>query len=187
MKNKGLIITLSVIGEHYVKDALAATAVAATCGVRTEAIIKGLATFCGVRRRMDYKGKFAGSDVYDDYAHHPAEIKTTLSGAKKMGYSRLWCVYQPHTYSRTSLLYDEFIDVFKESNINIIFADIYAARETNKWGVSSKQLAKDIPDSFYFSTNGEIVEYLRKNVGEKDAIIVMGAGDIYHIFDKMGL
>ncbi len=180
-------IELGVMGEHYVMDAIAAATAGFSCGISEEGVKKGLLAFNGIRRRMDYRGKFNGADVYDDYAHHPVEIKSTLKSAEKLGYDKIWCVYQPHTYSRTAALYDDFVSVFNEVDANMIFADIYAAREVNEWGVTSEKLSSDIKDSKYFSSHEEILEYLKENVRENDAVIIMGAGDIYCIFDKMSL
>lgn len=180
-------IDLSVSGEHYVRDALAAAAAAASCGIGKDGIIKGLATFAGVHRRMEYRGKYFGADVFDDYAHHPKEIRSTFSAIEKMGYNNVWCVFQPHTYSRTATLYDDFVSAFSEYNINVILSDIYAARETNQWGVSSEKLADDISNAHYFGTYNEILSFLKSGIKEGDSIIIMGAGDICSILGEMGL
>ena len=180
-------IELGVMGEHYVMDALAAAATGFTCGITDDGVKKGLLTFNGIRRRMDYRGKFEDADVYDDYAHHPTEIRSTLKSAEKLGYDKIWCVYQPHTYSRTAALYDDFVSAFNDVESNMIFTDIYAARETNEWGITSEKLASDVEGSKYFSAYDEIIGYLKQNVSKNDAIIIMGAGDIYCIFYQMGV
>jgi len=180
-------IDLSVTGEHYVRDALAAAAAAASCGISKDGIIKGLSSFTGVHRRMEYRGKYFGADVFDDYAHHPKEIRSTFSAVEKMGYNNVWCIYQPHTYSRTATLYDDFISAFSDYKVNVIFSDIFAARETNKWGVSSEKLAEEIPGAKYYSDHEGIIGFLKSNVKDGDAVIVMGAGDICSILEEMKL
>ena len=134
---------------------------------------------------MEYRGSFttasgASVPLFDDYAHHPTEIRATLSGAKEMGYKRVWVVFQPHTYSRTASLYDEFAKSFV--GVNAVFAPIYAARETNEWGVTSEKLAEDA-GGLYFPTLGEIAGYLRKELRDGDMLIVMGAGDVIKLDD----
>ncbi|MCI8386946.1 MAG: UDP-N-acetylmuramate--L-alanine ligase [Clostridiales bacterium] len=173
-------VKLAVTGRHNIMNALASAAAADICGVAPEAISRGLASYAGAKRRMELKGSFttesgASIPLYDDYAHHPTEIRATLSGAKSLGYDRVWVVFQPHTYSRTSSLFDEFAGSFY--GVNAIFADIYAAREVNTFGVSSEQLAK-AADGVYLPSLDEIAEYLRKTLTDGDMLIVMGAGDI---------
>ncbi len=179
-------VQLAVTGEHNVYNAIAAGAAAYLSGVSGEDIAKGLANFRGAERRMEYKGKFAGADVYDDYGHHPTEVRTTLHGASEMGYRRLVCVYQPHTYSRTIGLFEEFKKAFGDADEAII-ADIYAAREINTGEVSAKKLADALPNGNYVGNMEEIRDYLVKAVSPEDLILVMGAGDIYKLFGLMGL
>ena len=134
---------------------------------------------------MERIGSFDGVDIYDDYAHHPSEIKTTLAGVSKRGYNSVWCVFQPHTYSRTAGLFDEFSRAFDDAD-HVVFADIYAARETNTFGVSSEALAKAVgSNALYLPTFEEIEEYLRNNVNEGDLVLTMGAGDVYKIGEKL--
>lgn len=178
-------IKLGVTGRHNILNSLAAAAAADICGVPAEAVEKGLASYRGAKRRMEYRGSFttasgASVPLFDDYAHHPTEIRATLSGAKEMGYKRVWVVFQPHTYSRTASLYDEFAKSFV--GVNAVFAPIYAARETNEWGVTSEKLAKDA-GGLYFPTLGEIAGYLRKELRDGDMLIVMGAGDVIKLDD----
>ena len=179
-------VEMKTVGKHHVQDALAAAASAYLCGLDGEAVAKGLADFCGAERRMEYKGKFMGADVYDDYGHHPTEVKTTLEGAAAMGYCRTFCVFQSHTYSRTAGLFDEFIGAFGSVNEAII-ADIYAAREIDTGIVSGKKLAEALPNGKYVGDFDAIVAYLKEILREGDLVVVMGAGDIYRIFKKMGL
>ncbi len=180
-------VKLSVPGEHNVYNALAAFAAADMLGLEREGIAKGLGSFVGAKRRMEFKGKLGGADVYDDYGHHPTEVATTLAGVARMGYNRVWCVYQPHTYSRTAELLDDFSHAFENSD-RVIFADIYAARETNTYGVSSKKLAELVGEKAeYAESNGRIAKILTENVSEGDVVIVMGAGDIYKVFAELEL
>lgn len=182
IKKKGVEfahVRLSVTGKHNVMNSLAAAAAADICGVPAEAIERGLASYSGAKRRMEYRGAFRTDSgdyvpLYDDYAHHPTEIRATLSGAREMG-KRVWVVFQPHTYSRTASLYDEFAGAF--GGVNAVFAPIYAARETNVYGVSSEKLARDA-GGVYISSFEDIAAYLRKNMRDGDMLIVMGAGDI---------
>jgi len=122
--------------------------------------------------------------VYDDYGHHPTEIKRTLEGALKLGYNRIYCVFQPHTYSRTAGLFEELISSFGSVDKAII-ADIYAAREADDGTVSAKKVAENLENGLYVGDNDNIIEYLEHELREGDLLVVMGAGDIYKIFDKM--
>ncbi len=177
---------LSVTGGHNVMNALATAAVGRLCGLDGRAIANGLLQFKGAERRMEYKGVFAGADVYDDYGHHPTEVKTTLEGASRMGYERVFCVFQSHTYSRTAGLFEEFKNAFGAVDEAII-ADIYAARELDTGIVSAKKLADALPNGKYVGDNDAIVSYLRQTLRGGDLLIVMGAGDIYKIYAKMEL
>lgn len=174
-------ITLGVPGEHSVLDALVAVAVADICGLDFDAVAKALAAFRGANRRFEYIGKYNGVDVYDDYAHHPSEIKTTLEGVSKRGYNSVWCVFQSHTYSRTAGLFDEFARAFDAID-HVIFADIYAARETDTLGVSAELLAHRAGDkAMYLGSFEQIEEFLKVNVNSGDLILTMGAGDVNKI------
>ncbi len=177
---------MKTAGRHCVADALAAAAAAYECGIGGEQVGEGLSAFAGAARRMEYKGRFVGADVYDDYGHHPTEIKTTLEGAAAMGYRRTFCVFQSHTYSRTAGLFEQFKESFGAVDEAII-ADIYAAREKDTGVVSGKRLAEALPNGKYVGDLDAIVEYLRGTLTEGDLLVVMGAGDIYKIFDIMGL
>lgn len=177
---------LRVSGRHNVYNALASAAAAYLCGIDGEGVAKGLAAFSGAKRRMEYKGCFQGAEVYDDYGHHPTEVKTTLEGAAAMGYRRTVCVFQSHTYSRTAGLFDEFLAAFGAAD-EVIVADIYAAREKDTGLVSGQKLAEALPNGRYVGDFDAIAAYLRKTIGEGDLLVVMGAGDIYRIFEKLGL
>ena len=177
---------MKTAGRHCVADALAAAAAAYECGISGEQVGEGLSAFAGAARRMEYKGRFMGADVYDDYGHHPTEVRTTLEGAAAMGYGRTFCVFQSHTYSRTIGLFDQFKQSFSAVDEAII-ADIYAAREKDTGVVSGKSLAEALPNGKYVGDLDAIVEYLKGTLKEGDLLVVMGAGDIYKIFDIMGL
>lgn len=174
-------VSLSVPGEHNVMNALAAAAAADLCGIPASVIAGGLHTFTGAARRMEYKGFLKGCTVrvpvYDDFGHHPSEVKTTLEGARRMGCTRLRCVYQPHTYSRTAGLFEEFCHAFDAAD-ETVFADIYAAREQNTFGVSSEQLARRIPNAKYDPDWAHLLSYLQSTAQEGDLLVIMGAGDI---------
>lgn len=178
-------VTMSVCGEHIVYNALAAAACAILCGIPSQYIAEGLGNFRGAKRRMDYKGTLNGAKVYDDYAHHPTEITATLQAARQMGFDRVICVFQPHTYSRTKGLYDAFVDSLRLADITVT-ADIYAARETDTLGVSSEQLAKDIgAGALYLESFPAIAAWLKENAREGDMILTMGAGNITNLSKEL--
>ena len=180
-------IKLHVFGLHNVYNALAAAAAASICGIAPDLIAEALEAFEGTKRRMECKGRLNGAIVYDDYGHHPVEIGATLSGAGEMGYRRILCAYQPHTYSRTAKLFDEFVRAFDVAD-RVYFADIYAAREQNTFGVSSEGLAKTIGDrAEYCGSFSRVAEALKRDAQEGDLVIVMGAGDIYKVYDLLKL
>ena len=147
-------------------------------GIPGEATAKGLATFHGAQRRMEYKGRFNGADVYDDYAHHPDELAATIDAVRTMGYQRIILVFQPHTYTRTHALFDDFIEQLRRADICIL-AEIYAARERNTVGISSKDLQALIPGSVYCKDLPQVTDYLRSIAKPGDIILTVGAGDIF--------
>ena len=174
-------IHLSVTGQHNILNALACAAAADQCGLSPDVIAAGLSNFTGADRRMEFKGYLKSCairiPVYDDFGHHPSEIRTTLAGARRMDCSRLRCVYQPHTYSRTAELFEDFVTAFDGCD-EVFFVDIYAARETNTYGVTSEQLADRIPHASYFADREALCSHLLTTAREGDLLIVMGAGDI---------
>lgn len=178
-------ISLSATGYHQIYNALACVAVCRLCGLDSEQIEQGLRRFHGAKRRMEYKGCLNGADVYDDYGHHPTEIRATLDGARGLPDEggRLFCVYQPHTYSRTHALFSDFSRAFDCAD-RVLMIDIYAARETNTLGVSSALLAEQIGKRAHScGTVQNAADILRREVRAGDTVVVMGAGDIYQIFD----
>ena len=180
-------VNLPVSGRHNVYNALAAAASAALCGISPETIARTLKSFCGAGRRMERKGTLGGAVVYDDYGHHPVEIKATLSAAASMGYKRVLCAYQPHTYSRTAGLWQEFTEAFALAD-RVFLADIYAAREHNIYGVSSEMLATNIGEkASYCNSFASLANAIECEAHKGDLVIVMGAGDIFKVFDLLPL
>ena len=169
---------LSVPGIHNVRNALAAAAAALCLHVPALAVSQGLAAFHGAGRRFEKKGEFHGAMVYDDYAHHPHELQALLTTARGLGYSRVICAFQPHTYSRTHELFDDFVQVLKLPDITLL-AEIYAAREQNTLGISSADLAAKIPGAMFCPTLENVTARLRELARPGDLILTVGAGDIY--------
>ena len=180
-------IDLSVPGRHNIYNASAAFISAVLAGIPAKDAADALGRFSGAERRMEYKGRFLGADVYDDYGHHPTEISATLRGAKEMGYDRVFCAFQPHTYSRTAGLFDDFAASLRIADAAFL-VDIYAAREADVYGVSSEKLARAVGKTgIYSGTLENTVELLKNVAAERTAIIIMGAGDINKIFPLMEL
>ena len=179
-------VSLGVSGRYNVYNALAAMGACLLCGLSADAIASGLESFCGAGRRMELKGKVNGADVYDDYGHHPTEIRCTLSGARALaGDGRLFCVYQPHTYSRTAALMDGFAAAFEDCD-RVALVDVYAAREKNEYGVSSELLAKRIGErATYAESFSAAAELLEAELRAGDVAVIMGAGDVYKVFSYL--
>lgn len=178
---KSINITLSVPGYHNVYNALSTIAISDFYCISLENIQKSLKGFTGAHRRFEYVGKLNDARIYDDYAHHPTEIKATINAAKQLNHNKLWVIFQPHTYTRTSTLFDEFANAFDGAD-ELILTDIYAAREVDTGIVSSKMLADAINkvsnNCTYMSTFDEIKTYLKENVKENDLVLTVGAGSI---------
>ena len=177
-------INLNVPGQHNVLNALASIGTALSLNFSENSIVEGLASFNGTHRRFELKGTKDGVTVIDDYAHHPTEIKATLNAIKNYPHNKIYCVFQPHTYTRTSTLFEEFSDAFYGVD-NLILADIYAAREKDTGVVSSTMLGDRIREKnincLNFHSFDEIVDYLKSNLEEGDLLITMGAGDVFKI------
>ncbi len=172
-------LDMGVMGKHNALNALAAAAAAWMMGIPGEAVSHGLEAFHGAGRRMEFKGSFNGADVYDDYAHHPDEIGATYEACRSsMGDKRIVLAFQPHTYSRTHALFDDFVEQLKKFDV-VVLAEIYAARERNSIGISSADLAEKIPGAVFCETLPEVTEFLRQNAREGDVVLTMGAGDIF--------
>ena len=181
-------ITLKVTGKHNIYNSLASIAAAHFMGISNEDIKTGLMAYEGTDRRFQLKGKLGDITIIDDYAHHPDEIRATLSTAKHYPHNKLWVVFQPHTYSRTKALLPEFADALKEADA-VVLADIYAAREKNTLGISSKdvmdEIKKDGGTAYYFPTFSEIENFLLENCAHNDLLITMGAGDVVKIGEHL--
>lgn len=177
-------IRLSVPGLHNVSDAVAAAAAAFLTQIPPEAVRKGLESFCGVSRRFEKKGEYNGAVLVDDYAHHPDEITVTLKAAQALDCQRILCVFQPHTYSRTKALLEDFAKALSNAD-KVYLAEIYPAREQNIYGVSSEDLAKKIPDARVYPDFESIADALRKDIRPGDLVITMGAGEAYKTADLL--
>ena len=177
-------IEMKVCGKHNIYNALAASAAALVSGVSAESIAEGLGQFRGAGRRVEYKGECGGADVYDDYAHHPNELKATLTAVRDMGYERVICAFQPHTYTRTKALFEEFIDALALAD-KVYLAEIYAARETNTVGISSKDLAGRIDGAVYSPSFDDLAKKLKEEAKPGDIILTVGAGDIYKVGESI--
>lgn len=186
-KNAGRI-TLSVSGMHNVSNALAAILAANVLGIPMAQIRQGLLDFKGTDRRFEHKGSFDGVEVFDDYAHHPTEIRATLTTAQKYPHKTLWCVFQPHTYSRTRAFLGDFADALALAD-KIVLADIYAAREKDPGDISSRDIARLLTEAgkevWYFPTFDEIEKFLKKNCINGDMLITMGAGNIVNVGEAL--
>ena len=181
-------VHLNVPGKHNVSNSLAAIALCDIMNIPNEAVISGLLKFGGANRRFQYKGKIDGITIIDDYAHHPTEIKATLTAAANYHHERLVLVFQPHTYSRTKAFLDDFAEVLSMADV-VVLADIYAAREQNTYGVSSKDilnlLKKKGTEAYYLPSFEEIEKFLLKNCINGDLLITMGAGNVVEIGEAL--
>ncbi len=171
-------LDLGVIGRHNALNALAAAAAAWMLGIDGETVAAGLATFTGAGRRMEHKGTINGAEVYDDYSHHPSEIAAAIGALRTTDFKRIVLAFQPHTYTRTHALFHDFVEQLQKADVTIV-AEIYAARERNDVGISSRDLVEKIPGAIYCRTLPEVTEQLRSLAQPGDVILTMGAGDIY--------
>lgn len=181
-------IVLSVTGDHNVSNALSAIAVADLLDIPMDITKKGLLSFTGTDRRFEYKGEWNGVTIVDDYAHHPTEIEATLKAAQHSPHNAVWCVFQPHTYTRTKAFFHEFAEALSHAD-HLVLADIYAARETDTLGISSKDLADEAAklgtDTHYFPDFEQIEAFLKENCRPGDLLITMGAGDVVTIGEDL--
>jgi UDP-N-acetylmuramate--alanine ligase len=181
-------VTLGVSGEHNVYNSLAAAAVCFELGISLEMIQKGLKRFTGTNRRFEKKGEVSGVTIIDDYAHHPQEIRATLETAKHYPHKKLWVVFQPHTYTRTKAFLDEFAESLSLAD-EVILADIYAARETDNLGISSKDIVERIEKkgvkAHYIPSFEAIETFILENCIHGDLLITMGAGDIVEVGENL--
>lgn len=191
LKNKDMpdrFFSLAVPGRHNISNAMAALVLSDLLSLEYENVFRALKNFSGTDRRFEYKGTLNGVTIIDDYAHHPTEITATLSAAQNYPHKSVWCVFQPHTYTRTKAFMNEFADALSLAD-HIVLADIYAARETDTLGISSLDLKKAIEEKghecFYFPSFEEIEKFLLENCINGDLLITMGAGDVLKIGENL--
>lgn len=191
LKYKGINLgsfDLSVYGLHNVYNATAAILAAIVSGLEVDTIKKAIKTYTGVGRRFEKKGNYNGALIIDDYAHHPTEVKAALAAAKTLKKNKLWVVFQPHTYSRTRALLDEFAEAFYAAD-KVIITDIYAAREKDPGDISSKNLVEKLyqnnVDAMYMPTFEEISEFLKENLEEEDLLLTCGAGPVNKVGEAL--
>lgn len=181
-------VSLSVPGQHNIYNAMAAIALSDLLSIDFSSVRKALSRFRGSDRRFEYKGTLNGTVIIDDYAHHPTEITATLNAALNYPHKTLWCVFQPHTYTRTKAFMKEFAAALSISD-QIVLADIYPARETDNLGISSKNLQKELEvlgkSCFYFPSFEEIENFLSESCAPGDLLITMGAGDVVNIGEAL--
>ena len=181
-------IQLGVPVKVNVENGVAAIALAWLNGVTPEEIKHGMATFAGPRRRFDFHLKKENIVLIDDYAHHPTEINATLTAAKYYPHRELWCVFQPHTYTRTKAFMDEFAQALSLAD-EVILADIYAARETDTLGISSEDIVKLLKEkgkeAWYLPTFDEIEKFVMEHCTQGDLLITMGAGDVVNVGENL--
>ena len=177
-------IELSVPGRHNIANALAACAAADLLGAPVEAMVKGLHEFTGVHRRFEIRGRFGDVTVADDFAHHPAELTATLKAAMEMGYHAVWAIFQPHTFSRTYLLFDEFVKALSIPD-HLILTEILPVREQNTYNISADDLAEKIPGCVRINEFDEIADYAIAHAEPDDLILTLGGGDIYRCADLL--
>lgn len=181
-------ITLQVPGDHNIANALAAAAAADLLSVDSSCTAQALHGFTGTDRRFEYKGSIGGVTIIDDYSHHPTEITSALKAAARYPHRTLWCVFQPHTYSRTKVFLKDFAKALTLAD-KVILADIYAARETDTLGISSETLQKEVQalgqECYYFPSFDEIENFLLENCINGDLLITMGAGDVVKIGETL--
>ncbi len=179
---------LNVIGSYNISNCLAALSAAYEQGIRTNDIKQGLLKFKGADRRFQYKGNISGIDIFDDYAHHPSEIAATLEAAKKHPHKNLWCIFQPHTYTRTKAFLKDFARALSIAD-RVIVTDIYAAREKDPGDISSKDLLRELislgSNAVYISSFDDIKNFILENCINGDMLITMGAGDVVNIGEQL--
>ena len=186
--NKNLFtLTLNIPGKHSILNALASICVSLIFNISNDNIIEGLSKCKGAHKRFEYKGELNGVTVIDDYAHHPTEIKATLSTAKQISHNKTYCIFQPHTYTRTKSLFNEFTECFSDTD-ELILMDIYAAREKNTGLVSSDELGDAIRSKGIKCTNvhshDEALTYVKSKLTSGDLLLTVGAGDVVIVGEK---
>lgn len=186
--NKSYKVRLNVTGIHNVYNSLGAIAAAHIAGIAMEEVIEKINEYNGTHRRLEYKGYFRGVRVIDDYAHHPTEIAATLKAVKNLNPKDVYCIFQPHTYTRTKSLLNEFSESFFDAD-KVIIANIYAAREKDNGEIHSKDLVdllqKNGVNALHFDSFEEIKDFIDRSAKEGDLVLTMGAGDVYAIGEML--
>ena len=181
-------VDLKIPGRHNIYNALAAIAGAYALGLPLDQAAASISSFRGVDRRFELKGVVNGFTIIDDYAHHPDEIRATLTAAQDYPHEKLWVIFQPHTYSRTKAFLDDFADALSLADA-VVLTDIYAAREQNVFGVSSEDIKDRIcakgKDCYYFDSFDGAEKFLKENCAHGDVLITMGAGDVYLVGESL--
>ena len=181
-------VKLGVVGEHNILNSLSVIALTDLLGIDFVIVRDALASFSGTERRFEHKGEVAGVQILDDYAHHPTEITATLKAAANYPHRTLWCVFQPHTYTRTKAFLKEFAQALSLAD-KVVLTDIYAAREKNTVGISSVDLLHELEklgkECYYFQSFDDIENFLLKNCINGDLLITMGAGDVVNIGENL--
>lgn len=185
---KSITIRLSVMGTHNIYNSLAAVIATRIIGLDMEVISDKISCYKGVHRRLEHKGFLGNIEIIDDYAHHPTEIKASLSALRQATEQRIFCIFQPHTFTRTKILLDSFSESFKDAD-KVIIADIYAAREKDLGEVHSRDLANRIKDkgsdATYFGSFDEIETFILRETSNSDVVVTMGAGNVFKIGDNL--
>ncbi len=181
-------VKLGVVGEHNILNSLSVIALTDILGIDSATVLDALSAFHGTDRRFEHKGEIGGIQILDDYAHHPTEITATLKAAANYPHKTLWCVFQPHTYTRTKAFLQDFAKALSLAD-KVVLTDIYAAREKNTIGISSMDLLRELEktgtECYYFESFDEIENFLLKNCINGDLLITMGAGDVVKIGESL--
>ena len=177
-------VSLSVPGAHNISNALAAIGTALILGLDATAICEGLSDFTGAGRRFEYKGMVNGATVYDDYAHHPTELAALIDAVEKLDFKRCILAFQPHTYTRTKALFDDFVRELKRLE-NVYITEIFAAREENTVGIFAEDVVNAVPGAKYIKTLEEMTAEIRAIAKEGDLILTVGAGDIFKVGEML--
>lgn len=177
-------LSMSVFGRHNVSNALAAVAAAYSCSLSVSSTVDALNKFCGARRRFELVGKYNGADIISDYAHHPTEIATTLNAAMEIGYDKVTCIFQPHTFTRTYAFFDDFVKSLSICDKTVL-APVYAKRDKNVHNVDSSTIASKIEGAEVLSDLNAVADYIKNNAKDNELYILMGAGDINTVANKL--
>ncbi len=186
--DKSYTVNLNVIGEHNILDSAAAITASHCCGIEMDYLLDKIQEYTGTKRRLERKGTCNGFAIIDDYAHHPTEIQASLKAAKHLGANSVWCIFQPHTYSRSISLIEDFCNSFYDAD-HVIIADIFAAREQNWGNVHAKDFVERLQanevDALYFESFDQIEEHIMNNASEGDIVLTMGAGNIVEVGENI--